>query len=357
MIFNSLEKLKINNRLAVAPMTRISATREGIPTKEMLSYYNSFAKGGFGLIITEGLFIDKKYSPGYENQPGIVDESQINTWRKIVKTVQKNDSKIIAQLMHAGALVHGNVFGYDSVAPSSIRPKGEKSPIYKGKGKYPMPNTLTSEDISKIISHFVQAAKNAKISGFDGVEIHGANGYLLDQFLTDYTNNREDKYGGSLEKRLQLLLDVLKSVVSELDPEFIVGVRISQSKVNDFYHKWAGGEQDAKLIFKSIEQTGVDYIHVTEHKAWLPAFKNNESSLVFLAKKFTGLPIIANGSLDDPIKAQDMINNGIADVIALGKGALSNHDWPKKVARKESLTEFNPDTVLKPYATLKPFEL
>src|SRR5699024_6927697 len=137
MFFQPLDILNVKNRITLAPMTRISATLNGILTSEMLNYYRSFVDGGFGLIITECLFIDETHSPGYQHQPGLVTQTQIDDWKNIVDATHKNGSKMIAQLMHAGALVHGNAFGYTSVGPSSIVPKGEKRPMYNGEGKYP----------------------------------------------------------------------------------------------------------------------------------------------------------------------------------------------------------------------------
>ena len=356
MLFQSLDSLNVKNRISLAPMTRISATLKGVPTSKMSNYYRSFAEGGFGLIITEGIFIDKTHSPGYQNQPGLVDQKQIEAWKDIVDAAHTNDTKIVAQIMHAGALVHGNPFGYSSLAPSSVEPKGEKSSIYKGEGKYPVPESLTIEGINEIIQSFLVAAKNAQQSGFDGIEIHAANGYLLDQFLTPYTNQRNDYYGGSLENRIRIILEIITTIKSEVSPEFIVGIRVSQSKVNDFYHKWEGGEHDAKFIFEKLNKAGIDYIHTTEHKAWEAAFENNTASLSALAKRYTDVPVIANGHLENIEKALNMLKNNEADLISLGKASLANHNLPQKIQANEPLNEFNPDKFLKPYATIKDFE-
>jgi len=365
----ALGNTTLDNRVGVAPMTRTSATPEGLATDQMVSYYTSFARGGFGLIITEGIYPDDKYSQGYLNQSGIVYEEQVQAWKKVVDSVHQAGAKIFAQLMHAGALSQGNRFVKGTIAPSVVDPKGEQMEFYGGKGPFPTPREATKEDIINVVNGFVNAAKHAKDAGFDGVEIHGANGYILDQFLTDYTNKRTDEYGGSTENRMRLLLEVSKAVREAVGSEFTIGIRVSQGKVNDYTHKWAGKEEDAEIIFGQLGQVGLDFIHVTEYEAWQPAFPEGEgtsatdsafgdggASLAALAKKYGGVPVIANGHLEDPVKAREIIERGEADVITLGKGALANHDWVDKVKNGEPLAEFEPEKVLSPDAKIKDFE-
>ena len=205
----------IKNRWVVAPMTRISAEDDGTANERMRAYYERYAKGGFGAIITEGIYTDQKYSQGYLNQPGIASESQRDAWKPIVETVHQHDAKMIAQLMHAGGQSQGNSYSDESAAPSAIPPKGEQLGFYGGTGNFDTPKEMSKQDIEEAKAGFVKAAQYAKEAGFDGVEIHGANGYLLDQFLTDYLNKREDEYGGTLEKRLQLILEVVKAIRNE----------------------------------------------------------------------------------------------------------------------------------------------
>ncbi|MEH7387603.1 NADH:flavin oxidoreductase [Bacillus sp. JJ1521] len=352
----TLGNTSLENRVGVAPMTRISATSEGLATDQMVSYYTSFARGGFGFIITEGIYIDEKYSPGYIFQPGIVNDKQTEAWKKVVDSVHQEGAKIFAQIMHAGALVHGNPFGKESIAPSAVQPIGEKSEAYEGTGPYPMPREATNDEITEVITGFVQAAKRAKLAGFNGIEIHGANGYLLDHFLTEYTNQRTDEYGGSTENRVRLSVEVSKAIREAVGDDFTIGIRISQGKVNDYSHKWAGKEKDAEIIFGQLGRAGLDFIHVTEYEAWKPAFDSNGLSLAALAKKYGKIPVIANGHLENPSIAKEMVENGEADVITLGKGALANHDWVNKVKNEEPLSEFKPEKVLSPNAKIKEFE-
>lgn len=163
-------------------------------------------------------------------------------------------------------------------------------------------------------------------------------------------------YGGSTENRVRLLVEVSKAIREAVGKDFTIGIRISQAKVNDYTHKWAGKEQDAEIIFSQLGQAGLDYIHVTEYEAWKPAFDTSEASLASLAKKYGNIPVIANGHLEDPESARKIIENGEADVVTLGKGALANHDWVNKVKNGEPLAEFKPGEVLRPNAKIKEFE-
>lgn len=188
--------LKLKNRLAVAPMTRVSATEHGSASEKMGQYYERFAKGGFGLVITEGVYTDQKFAQGYPFQPGITDAEQALAWRAVTRRIHDHQGVIFAQLMHAGALNQGNRFLGETAGPSAVRPKGEQMKFYYGEGQYAVPRVMTDEDIADAVEGFANAARLAVGSaGFNGVEIHGANGYLLDQFLTDYTNQRTDRWG------------------------------------------------------------------------------------------------------------------------------------------------------------------
>lgn len=357
------------NRVGVAPMTRTSATPDGRATAEMVRYYAKFARGGFGLIITEGAYPDNRYSQGYLNQPGLIDDEQVRAWKAVTDAVHQAGAKIFVQLMHAGALSQGNRFTEQTIAPSAVPPRGEQMKAYGGEGGFPIPREATKADIQDVIRGFADSAQRAKQAGFDGVEIHGANGYLLDQFLTDYTNQRNDEYGGSTENRVRLLVEVVQAVREAVGPDYPMGIRISQGKIIDYHHKWANKEKDAAIIFGQLGRAGVDYIHVTEFEAWQPAFLHEEGTgawepafdgtgltLAALAKKFGQVPVMANGSLHDPRRAREIIEQGEVDLITLGRGALANGDWVHKVRNGEPLEEFDPARFLAPTATIKGFE-
>ncbi|WP_246943725.1 NADH:flavin oxidoreductase [Bacillus pinisoli] len=353
----NIKAIPLTNRIGLAPMTRTSATPEGLATEDMARYYTNFAKGGFGLIITEGTYTDDQYSQGYFNQPGIINEAQIDAWKQVTSSVKQQDAKIFMQLMHAGALSQGNRYTTETAGPSAVKPQGEQLGFYGGSGEFALPKVMTETDIQNVIQGFVKAAKNAKEAGFDGVEIHGANGYVLDQFLTDYTNERQDEYGGAIEKRLRLSIEVVKAIREAVGVDYPVGIRISQAKVNDPNHKWKGGESDAEIIFTKLEDAGVDFIHIAEPNAAAPAFGESGPSLIELVKKYTDTVVIANGSLGEPNIAEALLNDGKADFVTVGKAALANQDWANKVKEGKQLEEFDFQKILLPQASLKEFEV
>ncbi len=346
----------LDNRVALAPMTRISATEDGHATERMASYYQAFARGGFGLLITEGIYPDTAHSQGYHYQPGIATKEQAQSWAKVVEGVHAAGAKIFAQLMHAGAQSQGNRFVDSSVGPSAVAPKGEQLAFYRGEGPYPVPSEITPAQMTEVREGFVTAALHAQQAGFDGIEIHGANGYLLDQFLTDYMNQRTDNYGGSPENRVRFAAEVCRAVREAVGRGMTVGIRISQSKVSDNDHRWSGSTEEAEVIFSTLGVTGIDFIHTTEYRATEPAFEDSHETLAALAKQHSGVTVIANGKLDDPDTAVSMLHDGAADVVALGKAALANRNWPHLVRNNLEFDELDP-SVFAPLADVKDWEL
>lgn len=350
-------QLTLRNRLAVAPMTRVTATPDGLPTAKMASYYDGFAKGGFGLLISEGLYTDNAFAQGYLNQPGLAEDNQASAWAPITAAVRANGARIVAQLMHAGALRQGNRFRAYAVAPSAIQPKGQQMAFYYGQGAYELPRQITEEEIEDAIAGFATSARRAvAIAGFDAIEIHGANGYLLDQFLTADTNQRTDRWGGGVSERMRLLVAVVQRVKQAVAGRVPVGIRISQGKVNDFHAKWSGGERDAEVVFAALGDAGVDYLHITEFQAWQPAFEGTTATLANLAKRYAPtVPLIVNGSLHELGRASAALHAG-ADIVAMGRGALANPDMPRLLQRGLPLREFD-NAILGPIADIKPSEL
>lgn len=350
----TLAGAKLANRLAVAPMTRVSAGEDGTPTEAMNRYYSAFAEGGFGLVITEGTYTDTQYSQGYFFQPGIVSEKHVEAWRPIAESIHAGGARAVMQLMHAGALSQGNRYRTDTAGPSAVRPKGQMMPEYGGSGAWPTPRAMSDDDIETAVQGFAAAAVNARRAGFDGVEVHAANGYLLDQFLTDYTNLRDDSYGGQVSHRIRLTAQVVERIRALVPDEgFVLGVRLSQTKVNDFQYRWAGAD-DARVVFTSLADAGADYLHIaSEGRDWIETARLDDGdTITALAKKVTGLPVIANGGMHDLDQAAQLLEGGHADVLSLGRGALANPDLPNKVAGGHELETFD-HAMLQPRASLE----
>jgi 2,4-dienoyl-CoA reductase-like NADH-dependent reductase (Old Yellow Enzyme family) len=343
---------ELANRFVVSPMTRVSATADGVPTAEMADYYAEFAEGGFPLVITEGVYPDDEHSQGYLNQPGLVRADHVAGWREVTRRVHAAGARVLAQLMHAGALSQGSAYTDERIAPSAVRPRGTMMPEYGGSGPWPVPRAMTDEDIRRVRAGFVTAARNAVAAGFDGVEVHGANGYLVDQFLTDYTNRRADRYGGSVADRVRLPAEIVADIRAAL-PNHVVGIRLSQTKVNDFTHRWAGGAGDAEVIFSALAAAGADYLHVaSEGRDWVETARlDGGDTITALAKRVTGLPVIANGTMHDSRRSAEVLDGGHADLLAVARGALANPDLPRRVAKDVPLEPFA-GGMLEPMATI-----
>ncbi|MDS0296071.1 NADH:flavin oxidoreductase [Halogeometricum luteum] len=357
----TLNDIELDGRVGLAPMTRVSATDDGRATDEMARYYAKFADGGFSFLITEGTYTDDAYSQGYLNQPGLVTDEQVEAWRGVVDAVHDAEAPIFAQLMHAGAQAQGNphVEDGETIAPSGVQPEGEMAEAYGGSGEYYVPNRATKEQLEDAREGFVEAAKNARKAGFEGVEIHAANGYLLNEFLAADANRRDDEFGGDPEARARYPASVVEAVAEELPEEFVVGVRVSQTKVSDAEYEWAEGEDAAEAFFGAFSDAGADYLHVTDPDVTAPAFGDGGPTLAEHAVEYGDAPVVANGGLTDPEDARGAVEAG-SDLVTLATGALANPDWPRRVrsgADVEDLDEFDPEAFLAPSASIADHEV
>lgn len=342
----------LSNRLVVAPLTRKSASSEGIPTPEMASYYAAFAEGGFGMIISEGTYTDDLFSQSDLNQPGITNAAQMLGWKKVTEEVHRYQTIFINQLMHAGAL---GQLQDENIAPSAVQPIGERSTELGGsKGPFPMPKPMQFADFEAVKDGYVRAATLSREAGFDGIEIHAANGYLFDQFVTEHTNLRTDQYGGNVRNRLRFLMEVYQAIRDALPADFIIGIRLSESKVNDLKYRWPGGSQTATEIFEVLSEIKPDYFHIaSEGGSWKrESLYADGSSSTGIAKKLTQIPIIANGGLHDVAFAESLIASDQADLVSIGRAAIANPDWPNRILKGEQTIPFFKD-LIKPSLTLK----
>lgn len=362
MLFSStsLGGLPLNNRVGLAPMTRVSATADGRVTDEMAQYYARFAEGGFSFLVTEGTYTDDAYSKGYLNQPGLVTDAHVDTWSQVVDAVHDAGSLIFAQLMHSGAQNQGMPPSRndETIAPSPVQPNGEKSEAYGGSGPYPVPREATQEDLETARKGFVTAAKNAHSAGFDGVEIHGANGYFLNEFLSTTMNQRDDEYGGEPTARVRYPAEVVSAVAEAVPEDFVVGIRISQTMVTHDDYQWPEGEDAAAVFFEELSAAGADYVHTTEPDATVSTFGTDGPTLAEAAVEYVTdeTVVIANGGLGTPEAARNALDDG-ADLLTLATSALANPDWPTRVAEGDELADFNWKTFLAPEASISSHEL
>ncbi|MEM8796389.1 MAG: NADH:flavin oxidoreductase, partial [Pseudomonadota bacterium] len=245
-------------------------------------------------------------------------------------------------IMHAGPLSQS----LDQPrGPSRFQPLRRMLPAYSEKqGPFPETTPITDGERRRAIDGLADAAVRGLEAGFDGIEIHAGNGYLLDSFLTHYTNQREDEYGGPTENRVRLIADAIQTVRTVIGPDRLLGVRLSQGKVNDFENKWPGGSTDGAIIFPTVAKSGADYIHFASQSVpySVGAHTSAGESLTAQARRLTGLPVIANGQLDNAELAADVLARGEGDFISIGLGALLNPDWPKRVRDGRAILPFDP---------------
>jgi len=332
-------------------MTRVSATPDGVPTREMADYYEAFAAGGFGMIITEGTYTDELFSKANHHQPGIANAAQMQGWKRVVTAVHGHNALIINQLMHGGAL--SEITG-ETIAPSAVQPLGLRATDHTvSPSAFPVPRAMQKEDLEAVKAGFVHAAWQAHEAGFDGVELHAANGYLFDQFITPHTNLRADAYGGNERNRLRFLMEVYQAVKAALPDDFIVGIRVSESKVNDLTYRWPGGSETARRIFEVLAEINPDYLHIAaeggrwERECRYPDGTSSNS----IAKSLLRSPVIANGGMHDVALAETLLNSNAADLVSIGRAAIASPDWPKLTAAGEPVLPFFKE-LIKPSLTL-----
>ncbi|MEC7816068.1 MAG: NADH:flavin oxidoreductase [Pseudomonadota bacterium] len=342
--------LDLPNRFALAPMTRTSAEADGTPNALMADHYEGYAKGGFGLIITEGTYTDDKGSQGYANQPGIINDAQINGWKPVVERVHAAGSKIVMQLMHAGAQFQANRFTDQPIAPSAVAPKGAPLGLYGDQQAWLIPSEMTETDIREAIDGFARSAANAKAAGFDGVEIHGANGYLINQFLSTHFNHRDDQYGGSLENRARFAVEVVRAVRKAAGEDFPVGIRLSQGTVTDPDYQLPEGEDGFRTLVELVRDAGADFVHTTDGEVNRSHFVAGQASLASVAASVDGIELIINGSVDET-NHQDLANQYPGTLLAIGKKALANPDFVQRLKDGKEIADLD-FAMLQPKATI-----
>lgn len=332
-----LGEIALNNRIVMAPLTRNRAGEGGVPQDINVTYYEQRASAG--LIVTEATPISAM-AHGYPALPGIYTEDQVAGWKKIVQAVHAKGGKILLQLWHVGRISHPSLLPNAAlpVAPSAIKPAGQAF-TYQGLTDYVTPRALQTTEIPAIIQEYVHATKCALAAGFDGVEIHAANGYLLDQFLRDGTNKREDSYGGSIENRTRLLLEVTQAV-TEVAGSRKVGVRISP--VNPFNDMRDSNPQALfNHVTMALNNFGLAYLHVVEGGIH-GGGKAEPFNFAALRKLFKGA-YMANLAYDKA-RGDLAIASGHADCIAYGVPFIANPDLVERFKKDAPLNEADANT-------------
>ncbi|MBD2246013.1 alkene reductase [Nostoc sp. FACHB-888] len=328
-----LGNLELPNRIVMAPLTRNRAGEGNVPHQLNATYYTQRASAG--LIIAEATQVTPE-GQGYPATPGIHSSEQVEGWKLVTDVVHQQGGRIFLQLWHVGRISHPDLQpnGALPVAPSAIAPKGEAS-TYEGPKPFVTPRALETSEIPQIVEQYRQGAANALAAGFDGVEIHGANGYLIDQFLRDRTNQRTDKYGGSIENRARLLLEVTEAVTSVWDSNR-VGVRLSPSGTfNDI------GDSNPLETFgyaaQALNQFNLAYLHIFEATEADIRHGGIIVPTSHIRDRFTGTLIVNGGYTRE--KGDAVLANKAADLVAFGTLFISNPDLPRRLALNAPLNE------------------
>ena len=336
-----LHDLELKNRVIMAPMTRSRADNEGnVPNDLTVTYYTQ--RAGAGLIITEGSQISKQ-AVGYINTPGIYSEEQVQGWKKVTDAVHEEGGKIFIQLWHVGRMSHPDFHNGDlPVAPSAINPES-KAFTREGFKDTVTPRALTVEEIKQIVQDYKAAAQNAVEAGFDGVEVHASNGYLLHQFFSSSTNIRTDAYGGSKENRARILFEVIEAI-KEVMPEERIGVRLNPSMHGTF---GVTVNEDSiptfDYIIENLNKYNLAYLHLTEAS---PANYDVPFIEKHIAKRYRPIykgNLIINGGFTHE-SGNAVIEKGDADMVAYGVPFISNPDLPTRFEQDAELQKADSKT-------------
>ncbi|MBR31593.1 MAG: alkene reductase [Spirochaetaceae bacterium] len=328
-----LGEIELKNRMVMAPMTR-NRSIDNIPGDIVARYYEQ--RSGAGLIITEGTSPSKN-GLGYPRIPGIFSAEQISGWRNVTDSVHSAGGKIFVQLMHTGRIGHADNLPADGkvLGPSPIAAKGDMYTDTQGPQPHPVPVEMTERDIQDAIQEYVSAARNAIEAGFDGVEIHGANGYLVEQFLHPSANQRTDRYGGSIENRNRFALEVTRAIIDAIGSQR-TGIRLSPYGVfNDLERHDEIHDQYVSLI-QGLNDLNPVYVHLVDHSP-MGAPQPEQRTVDAIREKYSGTLILSGGF--DGALANSALEEGRGDLVAFGRPFLANPDLPERIQQGEELNE------------------
>src|SRR5436190_15583542 len=328
----SFKDLTLPNRIVMAPMTR-SMSPGGVPGPDVAAYYRRRAEGGVGLIVTEGTYPPDPAAGFDPRVPHLYGEAALHGWRHVVEQVHAAGGHIFSQIWHLGMQV------------SSGPPPGEGQHPVGPSGQYAM----NGAEIDTTVQAYGHAAQSAREAGFDGVELHAAHGYLLDQFFWEKTNQRTDGYGGSLENRTRFAAEVLREIRRRVGADYPVALRFSQWKIGDYDAKIVTTPAELEQFLKPLVDAGVDLFHCSTRRFWDPEFEGSNLNLAGWTKKLTGKPTVTVGSITlgtdvmtsfgspDAIKVTgieellDRLERGEFDLVAVGRALIANPEWASQI--------------------------
>jgi 2,4-dienoyl-CoA reductase-like NADH-dependent reductase (Old Yellow Enzyme family) len=326
----------LRNRIAVAAMSRMQAREDGCVSADMPAYYERYVRGGAGLVFTEALYTDETAARAYFNQPGLASDVQAESWRQVVDRVHAAGGVLFAQLQHGGRLCEPGLNGKhlaasDGAAAGNTWQTGRPNAPARAAGH---------SEIGAIVEGFANAARRAREVGFDGVELHGARGYLLDDFLSATSNRRTDEYGGSLEGRLKLPLRVVKAVRDAVGP-LPLSYNLSLYKMDDAAYQPPGGADEIRTIARALRGAGVDVLHVTTRRL-LRDEPWGEPLVQTVRASVPDRIVIGNGGIKTLDDAQAAIVAVGCDMVSIARPFLANPDWLERNLRGDTLQAYRP---------------
>ena len=327
-----IKNFNLKNRIGVAPMTRMSSPGDSVPRRDVLDFLVRRAQKGAAIVYTEAIVTDYESAQGYPKQARLVTQRQIDAWKPVVKAIQQEGAVAIMQMFHCGRMAWPEVNPAGRViAPSAITPK-QDNPMTGS--PYPLPDAMTQFDIDHVINGFVETARGAVEAGFDGIEIHGAHGYLINNFLSSYSNQRTDAYGGSVEKRYRFAHEVIEAVRKVVPRERLLTFRISNWGVAAMEVSLFDSKAEWQQIIKLLSAEPIDAISVSTYGYSDKAF-GTDQNMARITREVTDLPIMICGKIYDRASADDALQD--ADIVLSAKSILLNPNWVEDIRAAKEL--------------------
>lgn len=333
-IFSSfaLNNFTLKNRLGVAPMTRMSSVKDSIPRQDVLDFLITRAKNGAAVVYSEAIVTDYESAQGYPGQARMTTQRQIDAWKAVTDAIRKEGAVSICQMFHCGRMAWEDINPAGRViAPSPVTPVQENLLVGK---PYEVPDEMSAFDIKHVIQGFRETAKGAIAAGFDGVEIHAAHGYLINQFLSAYSNHRRDDYGGSMENRFRFAREVIQSVRDVVPTDRLLTVRVSNWGIADMDVSLFQSSGEWQEMIRLFDQQPIDALSVSTYDYAQKAF-DTELNMAALTREVTRLPIMICGKIFDGKSAEDALKD--ADIVLSGKSILLNPHWIEDVRAGKKL--------------------
>jgi 2,4-dienoyl-CoA reductase-like NADH-dependent reductase (Old Yellow Enzyme family) len=328
----NIKNYGLKNRIGVAPMTRMSSIKDSVPRQDVLDFLVKRAENGAAIVYTEAIVTDYESAQGYPGQARMLTQRQIHAWKAVVKAIQDKGAIAIMQMFHCGRMAWPEVNPANRViAPSPIPPK-QNNPL-TGK-PYPVPDEMTKFDIDHVITGFVETAKGAVQAGFDGIEIHGAHGYLINNFLSSYSNQRTDEYGGTVENRFRFSNEVIQALHNVVPEDCLLTFRISNWGVADMEVSLFKNKDEWQELIKLLSKEPIDAISVSTYRYKDKAF-GTDRNMAQLTREVSDLAIMICGQIYDKTSAEDALTD--ADIVLSAKSMLLNPNWVEDVRSGKDL--------------------